>query len=272
MLFYMNRGEKYYIIADYSGHLNIFYRGLAFKSRFFSGETEIIQLMKQSLTVIVVHKHDIKFVRFFRNSMGIKKCHSGFSELTNIVVDTNHNGFIYGATTTGEVLMFKTERLLQNVDSITCNIQGKLKVQIGEKYSKDLKVASLKNYLVALKSNGNFEVFDMTNIYTFMNRPIGYDIRLPYEQMLVQSSSMPDIKTMKSFNGDIILLNFASDSGLHRTVLYECITPVLIDPEAESSFSFRFPMFFIVFIIILVFQFGNRKNKGSNDLISMILG
>ena len=73
MIFYMNRGEKYYILSDEKGYLSVFYRGLSLKARFYTGEDEIVQILKQSLTVMVVHKHDIRFVRFYRSSIGSKK-------------------------------------------------------------------------------------------------------------------------------------------------------------------------------------------------------
>lgn len=116
--FYMNKGEKFYLLSDSEGHLNIFERGLTLRSRFFTGEKEIVQILKHSVTVIVVHKNDIRFVRFYRASMSSKRCHSGMSELTNVIVDINHSGYVYGATNTGEILMFKTEGLLQNPDNI----------------------------------------------------------------------------------------------------------------------------------------------------------
>lgn len=119
LMFYMSRGDRFYIISDYSGHLNIFNRGLTFRSRFYTGEDEIVQLMKKSLTIVVVHKHDIKFVKFYTSSMGNKRCHSGLSEISEIQIDSNFHGLIYASTTSGEILVFKTEKLLQNVDTIS---------------------------------------------------------------------------------------------------------------------------------------------------------
>ena len=271
MIFYMNRGEKYYILSDEKGYLSVFYRGLSLKARFYTGEDEIVQILKQSLTVMVVHKHDIRFVRFYRSSIGSKKWHSGLAELTNIAVDTNHNGFVYGATNAGEILMFKTERLLQNVDNISCYIQGKLKVPVAKSLSRDIKVVSVKNYLIAFKSDGNLQLFDLTNLPQFLNKPIGYDIKLPSSNSIVPFNQLLKIRTIKSFNGDLILLNFLPKDSSNKAILYECITPVLIDSESENAMNFRFPMFFIVFIIILIFQFANRKNKKKADLFSMIL-
>jgi hypothetical protein len=97
-------------------------------SRFYTGDNKILQILKQSVTVIVVHQTDIRFARFYRGSMSPRRCHSGLSEITSIVIDSNHNGFIFAATTKGEILMFKTEKLLHNPDNIVCNIHGKLKV------------------------------------------------------------------------------------------------------------------------------------------------
>lgn len=117
-MFYMNRGEKYYLITDSDGYINSFKRGLTPYSRFYTGEKEIIQILKKSVTIIIVHKNDIRFVKFFKSSMSTKRCHSGMAELSSVVIDSNFHGFIFGSTLSGEILMFKTDKLLQNPDNI----------------------------------------------------------------------------------------------------------------------------------------------------------
>lgn len=102
------------------------------------------------------------------------------SELKSIEIDTNHNGYLYGITNFGEILMFKTEKLLQNVDNIKCTLHGKLKVHIPEGITTEISIASLTNYLIAMKGDGSLEVFDMTNMNAFLVKPIGYPIKLPF--------------------------------------------------------------------------------------------
>lgn len=179
--FYMNRGIKYYILGDDQGYVSIIEKGLEIKYRIYSGEEEIVQIVKHSLTLMIVNKNDIRFIKFFKREIASTRCHSGISELKSIVVDTNHNGFVYGISTDGDILMFKTEKLVNNnVDNIKCNLQGKLKVTLPKDGSKEISLSSLTNYLIALKSDGSFEVFDMTNINDFFANPISYTIKLPF--------------------------------------------------------------------------------------------
>jgi len=273
MVFYMNKGEKYYLLSDNEGYINVFNRGLTLRKRIYSGEKEIVQLVKQSVTVIVVHRNDIRFIKFFKSTMGTQRCHSGMANLTNIVVDSNHNGYIYGATTTGEVLMFKTERLLQNVDNIKWSIQGKLKLHASsQSETSQVSIVSLKNFLLAFKSDGSVEMFDMTNTQEFLMRPIGYNIKLSHTHFTLDQGNLPQVETIKSFNGDLILLSVSNPGSNQKSVLYECLTPRLQEKTDFDFFNFKFPMFFIAFAVVLFFQFLNRKEGENNDILSTLLG
>lgn len=194
------------------------------------------------------------------------------AELTNIVVDSNHNGFIYGATDAGEILMFKTEKLLQNPEMIKCSIQAKLKVHTSEHDTKQLKVVSLKNYLLAVKPDGNLEMYDMTKMNDFLLRPVGYPIKLALDNIKLSNDGVPDILSIKSFNGDLILIGVSPDANNNKVVLYEGLTPALQESKEYEMFNFKFPMFFIAFAVVLVFQFLNRKEGENNDILSIVLG
>lgn len=268
--FYMNKGEKFYLLSDSEGHLNVFERGLTLRSRFFTGEKEIVQILKHSVAVLVVHKNDVRFVRFYRASMSSKRWHSGMSELTNVIVDVNHSGFLYGATNTGEILMFKTEGLLQNPDNIKWNIQGKLKVHTSDGGNKQLTVTSLKNYLLALKSDGTVEMFDMTSVNDFLLRPVGYNIKLSYSHFTTNEHNLPQVKTMKSYNGDLILISISPPGTSNKLVLYECLTPAPQESKDTEGFNFRMPMYFVVFFLVLIFQYVYRKEGQNSDIISVL--
>ena len=268
---YMNRGEKFYVIADSEGFINIFERGLTFKYKIDTGEKEIIQMIKHSTTFIIVHKNDIRFPRFFKGSMSTKRWHSGMSELTNIAVDSNHNGLIYGATVSGEIIIFKTERLLHNPDQISWHVQGKLKVHSTEKSISQLTVYSLKNLLVAVKSDGRIEVFDISNVSQFLLKPIGYNIKLSFSNYILNNIGLPIVETIKTFNGDMLLFNVFNQEGKSIAVLYEWLTPVVIESKGFESMNFRFPMFIIAFLVVLAFQLFNKKNGEDGDFLSFIL-
>lgn len=268
---YMSRGEKYYVVSDSEGYLSIFERGLTFKYKIDTGEKEIVQMIKHSTTFIVVHKNDIRFPRFFKGSMATKRCHSGMSEITNIAVDSNNNGLIYAATVSGEIIIFKTERLLHNPDQISCQVQGKLKVHTSEKSVNQLTLYSLKNFLVAVKSDGKIEVFDVTNVSQFLLKPIGYNIKLSYSHFNTNSIGLPIVETIKTFNGDMLLFSVLNQEGKQIAVLYEWLTPVVYENKGFESMNFRFPMFIIAFFVVLAFQFFNKKEGENNDIISFIL-
>ncbi|CAI2362433.1 unnamed protein product [Moneuplotes crassus] len=270
--FYMNRGIKYYILGDDQGYVNIIEKGLENRYRIYSGEDEIIQIVKHSLTLMIVNKHDIRFIKFFKREISSIRCHSGISELKSIVVDTNHNGFVYGISADGDILMFKTEKLVNNnVDNIKCNLQGKLKVNLPKDGGKEISLSSLTNYLIALKSDGNLEIFDMTNINDFFANPISYSIKLPFTTYSEILPSTPALRSIKSFNGNLFLVNFLTPTN-SKLALYECLTPVKRETNEGELFNFKFPIFFIAFAVVLVFQFANRKEGEDNDIISILLG
>lgn len=151
-------------------------------------------------------------------------------------------------------------------------IQSKLKPAIAEGFNKQIKIASLKNYLLALKSDGELTIYDMTNIDVFFSNPVGYNIKLPRAHFVLNMEYVPEIKIMKSFNGDLLLLSFVNNIGKSIAVMYECLTPAIVEYDGGEGWNFRFPMFFIVFIIILLLQFTSKKNGKNNDIISILLG
>lgn len=57
-----------------------------------------------------------------------------------------------------------------------------------------------------------------------------------------------------------------------KAVLYECLTPVKKLNNEGELFNFKFPLFFIAFAVVLLFQFMGRKEGEDNDLISIIFG
>ena len=137
--------------------------------------------------------------------------------------------------------------------------------------NKQLTVASLKNFLLALKSDGTVEMFDMTSVSDFMLRPVGYNIKMSYSHFTTNENNLPQVKTMKSYNGDLVLISISPPGISNKLVLYECLTPVLQESKDGEGFSFRMPMYFVVFFLVLIFQYVYRKEGQNNDIISVML-
>ena len=115
-------------------------------------------------------------------------------------------------------------------------------------------------------------MFDMTNMQEFLIKPISHSITLLSSQFIVNGHNLPMVSSMKSFNGDIVLIGQTSPEGNKRVVMYECLTPKLRDTNEFSFFNFKFPMFFIAFVVVLFVQFFNKKEGEPNDILSMLLG
>lgn len=137
--------------------------------------------------------------------------------------------------------------------------------------NKQLTVASLKNFLLALKSDGTVEMFDMTSVSDFMLRPVGYNIKMSYSHFTINENNLPQVKTMKSYNGDLVLISISPPGTSNKLVLYECLTPVLQESKDGEGFSFRMPMYFVVFFLVLIFQYVYKKEGQNNDIISVML-
>ena len=108
--------------------------------------------------------------------------------------------------------------------------------------NKQLTVTSLKNYLLALKSDGTVEMFDMTSVNDFLLRPVGYNIKLSYSHFTTDEHNLPQVKTMKSYNGDLILISISPPGTSNKLVLYECLTPAPQESRGIEGFNFRMPM------------------------------
>jgi hypothetical protein len=101
---------------------------------------------------------------------------------------------------------------------------------------KTLQLASIQTALIALKPNGNLEYFDLSNIQHFMLNPIGYNINLSTSK-LISPNILPKMDTMRSFNGDLVLLNTfqagnAKSNNTNKLVLYECLVPYLKEDDS----------------------------------------
>mmetsp|Transcript_22696 Transcript_22696/g.25225 ORF Transcript_22696/g.25225 Transcript_22696/m.25225 type:complete len:126 (+) Transcript_22696:294-671(+) len=122
-----------------------------------------------------------------------------------------------------------------------------------------------------MKADESLEVFDMTNVNAFLIRPIGYTVQLPFTNYRLTDGKgiLPKLKSVKSFNGNLFLLNF-SGGNTTKAVLYECLTPIKPREEGFELLSLKFPMFAITFILVLVIQFIGKKDGEDNNILSIL--
>ncbi len=72
----------------------------------------------------------------------------------------------------------------------------------------------------------------------------------------------PKISDARVINGNTILVRVPGSSK--KLVLYECIMPYYKSESFLDNFNFKFPMFIIAFVIVVLYQF-YKKKKDSVD-------
>ena len=74
---YQNRGDKYFVIADNTGHFTILKREGDYRSRLYSGSPNIINLSKYLLNLAFSTTNKVGFIRFVDNTIGPIMCDAG---------------------------------------------------------------------------------------------------------------------------------------------------------------------------------------------------
>ena len=73
----MSKGDKFFIFADSNGFFTILRRDGGFRSRFYSGSTNILSLTRFSMNVIYATENKIGFIKFLDSTAGSIMCDAG---------------------------------------------------------------------------------------------------------------------------------------------------------------------------------------------------
>jgi hypothetical protein len=73
----MSKGEKYFLISDNKGYFYTYRRDGTFRSKFYSGFTEIRNIVKHFVNVLFTANNKIGFVKLAENTVANIYCDAG---------------------------------------------------------------------------------------------------------------------------------------------------------------------------------------------------
>lgn len=125
MIIYQTKGERLFLVSDSAGYFYTFRRDGTFRSRFYSGFSEIRSIIKHYVNVLFTSGNKIGFVKVAESAVGGSFCDAGPYEILTATLDTMTTSLIYAATTTGEILVFESFNTALKPESLECKLLGK---------------------------------------------------------------------------------------------------------------------------------------------------
>eukprot|EP00347_Sterkiella_histriomuscorum_P012430 403368609 len=274
---YQVRGQKYFVLLDNFGYINVFFKNLRFKTRFFSETEKVSYITKNSNNLMIARNNSIAFVRVFENKLAPNYCESGTSNLKKIGSDNLHLGILYGLSENNEVFIFDQKQHGNKHDSIECRIIGKIQLFDNEENQVNLTMTSIKGGLLFQDSNGKIFILNTTDTQQALMQPSitsftpSYLAKSQTSQNFI-SGQLLDIKEIRnvasiSIVGSLLLMRVPSDSqdsGNNKLILLEYQSTGPISTSGGGlwdNLNFKFPAIFVLVLAVVGYMMWNKQSQ-----------
>ena len=171
-------------------------------------------------------------------------------------------------TTSSSIIIFEVKQAQNKMGAEECKIYGKLKLHNTSPDDK-FSMASLRGYVLALRSDGQLEVFKSNDLNALIQNPISY-IYNPFDKYTVDDAELnasvdTNVRDIKSVQGTYMLLR---NPRTHKQVILTEVIKVneVYESDWMNSNFVKFALLGIAALFVLVFRWFRKASVNSEPL------